>query len=180
MAASERPVILVVDEDEPTRLLFTRTLTSAGFDVAAAADGAGAVAILDDRPIRTVVLDKQLAEVTGPPIIERLRADATALSLPLILVTNAPIDVNDEVAFLGVGATDFLVKPVDLDELVARVKAEVRVDDVLERARRIGETTTDAFVSFDEEDLILAWTGQAEQVFGWSEPEDPTSLQLPT
>ncbi|HEX7522395.1 MAG TPA: PAS domain S-box protein, partial [Acidimicrobiia bacterium] len=171
MATSERPVILVVDGDEATRLLFTRTLTGAGFDVAAAADGAGAVAILDDRPIRTVVLDKQLAEVTGPPIIERLRAEANARSLPLILVTDAPTDIIDEVAGFGAGATDFLVKPVDLDELVVRVKAEVRVNDVLERARRIAETTTDAFVSFDEEDLILAWAGQAEQVFGWSEPE---------
>lgn len=171
MPDRERSVVLIVDEDEPTRSLFSDALTRAEFDVLTAADGASALAIIADRPVSMVLLDNQMHGMIGAQVIQRLRADASTRSLPVILVTSTANDVLDPIAGLDVGSSDFLVKPVDLVELVARVRARVRVKGDEDRARRIIEMTTNAFVSFDEDDLITEWTPQAEQLFGWSAAE---------
>jgi PAS domain S-box-containing protein len=171
MATPERPVILIVDGDEPTRSLFSDALTRAEFDVLTAADGASALAIASDRRVSMVLLDNHMHGMTGTQVIQRLRAGASTRTLPVILVTRTANDVLDPIAGLDLGSSDFLVKPVDLVELVARVKARVRVKGDEDRARRIVETTTDAFVSFDEDDRIIEWTPQAELLFGWSAAE---------
>ena len=118
-----------------------------------------------------VLLDNHMHGMTGTQVIQRLRAAASTRSLPVILVTRTANDVLDPIAGLDLGSSDFLVKPVDLVELVARVKARVRVKGNEDRARRVVETTTDAFVSFDEDDRITEWTPQAELLFGWSAAE---------
>jgi DNA-binding response OmpR family regulator len=153
MSSPERPVVLIVDGDEPTRSLFSDALTRAEFDVLTAADGASALAIAFDRPVGMVLLDNHMHGMIGTQVIQRLRARASTRSLPVILVTRTANDVLDPIAGLDLGSSDFLVKPVDLVELVARVKARVRLKGDEDRARRIVETTTDAFVSFNEDDV---------------------------
>ncbi len=181
MSKPEQPVILVVGEDEPTRSQFTRALTDAGCDVATAADGASALAIVDARPVSVMLLDHEARGMSDRQIVEHLRAGAKTRSLPVILMTSAAAEVIDALGGLDASAFDYLVTSVDLPELVARVQAQVRVTrsedrarrvvEGEDRARRIVETRTDVFVSFDEDDVITTWTPEAEELFGWRDVE---------
>jgi signal transduction histidine kinase len=139
MSKPEQPVILVVGEDEPTRSQFTRALTDAGCDVATAADGASALAIVDARPVSVMLLDHETRGMSARQIVEHLRAGAKTRSLPVILMTSAAAELIDAIGGLDASAFDYLVTSVDLPELVARVKAQVRVTRSEDRARRVVE-----------------------------------------
>lgn len=117
--------ILVVDDEESVRRLFTRILRHAGFEVAEAEDGRSALTAIDARPPAAVVLDNRMPGMTGVELLTALRADPHTATLPVILVTGQD-DVDDRVRGLDAGANDFVAKPVHPSELVARVRAQLR------------------------------------------------------
>ena len=121
-----RPRILVADDDASVRALFSAVLTSAGFDVIEAVDGVEAIARLATTEVSLMLLDNAMPRLDGLTVIRRLRADDATARLPIILVTGAA-DEADRVRGLDVGADDYLIKPVSTMELVARVRAHVRV-----------------------------------------------------
>ncbi|MCC5950808.1 MAG: EAL domain-containing protein [Acidimicrobiia bacterium] len=120
--------ILVVDDDPAVLRLLERALTRRGFEVLTAADGASAGAVLDDALVDVVLLDTVLPDMSGLEILRRLRETPRTATLPVIMVTGRS-EPADRVDGLGAGADDYVVKPVDLDELVARVRAQLRGRD---------------------------------------------------
>ncbi len=120
--------ILVV-EDEPAISGFVRRgLLFEGYEVEVAATGRAALEAIRDRPPDLVVLDLMLPEVDGIEITRRVRAAEDAenrVPLPILMLT-ARDAVADRVAGLEIGADDYLVKPFDFDELLARVRALLR------------------------------------------------------
>ena len=115
--------VLVVDDDPKILSLLRRGLSFAGYAVDPAADGEEALAAARDRPPDIVVLDVMLPGVDGLEVCRRLRlGDA---SLPILMLT-AKDRVPDRVAGLDAGADDYLVKPFDFDELLARLRALLR------------------------------------------------------
>jgi DNA-binding response OmpR family regulator len=123
----QRRVLLV--EDEPSISGFVRRgLIFEGFDVEIATDGHQALAALRDQQPDIMVLDLMLPGVDGIDITRRVRAAEAAdgiRRLPILMLT-ARDSVADRVAGLDAGADDYLVKPFDFDELVARVRALLR------------------------------------------------------
>lgn len=116
------PKVLVVD-DEPAITSFLRMgLGRVGFEVTVAADGAGALASVDRERFDVVVLDLMLPGINGMEVCRRLRGDRELL----ILMLTAADAVGDRVAGLESGADDYLVKPFDFEELVARIRALLR------------------------------------------------------
>jgi two-component system response regulator MprA len=115
--------VLLVDDDAPIRRMLERTLAAEGYDVVAAADGGAALAQVERRLPDVVVLDVAMPGIDGLAVTRRLRAKG--LAVPILLLT-ARDALAERVAGLDAGADDYLVKPFEVDELMARVRALLR------------------------------------------------------
>lgn len=115
--------ILVVEDDRAIRDSIDRALRSEGHAVATAHDGADALTQLGTSSPDLIVMDVMMPNVDGLTLCRTLRqrGDTT----PILMVTARHL-VGDRVAGLDAGADDYLVKPFDLDELLARVRALLR------------------------------------------------------
>ncbi len=121
MTASPR--ILVVDDDRALCDALRRSLRLEGFAVEVAADGGGALRAVAASPPSAVVLDVGLPDLSGRAVCARLRAGGIATP---ILILSARDEVDDRIAGLEAGADDYLVKPFEMGELVARLRALLR------------------------------------------------------
>jgi two-component system NtrC family sensor kinase len=132
--------VLVVEDDPDSRQLLCQILTSAGYTVEAAGDGPAALALVAARPPDLVVLDRVLPGLDGDTLCRMLKADHPAA--PVLMLTGAA-STGERLAGFAAGADDYIAKPYDVDELLARVA----VFDRLRRAetaarRRAAELTT--------------------------------------
>jgi EAL domain-containing protein (putative c-di-GMP-specific phosphodiesterase class I)/DNA-binding response OmpR family regulator len=121
--------VLVVDDDKIVRELLATVLAEAGYDVRTVGDGVAALDALAGADADLVLLDQHLPGLTGVEVLRRLRATPAGRTLPVILVTGADA-VDDRVNGLAAGANDYVVKPFSSDELLARVRAQLRGNDV--------------------------------------------------
>jgi two-component system response regulator MprA len=117
------PLRILVVEDEPQIANFLRVgLGYEGFSVAVAVDGYEALAELKNFKPQLVILDLMLPGIDGMELARRMRGDS---GLMIIMLT-ARDQVEDRIAGLRAGADDYLVKPFDFEELVARIHAVTR------------------------------------------------------
>ncbi len=141
--------VLVVDDEPAVRDSLARSLTFEGYQVSLAADGIEAMErIAADHP-DVVVLDVLMPRRDGLTTCRRLRADGDMV--PVLMLT-ARDTVGDRVTGLDVGADDYLVKPFDLEELLARLRALLR-RSALATAEAPAEAAggeTGATLSFDD------------------------------
>ncbi|MFD4718578.1 response regulator transcription factor [Streptomyces sp. NPDC058423] len=115
--------ILVVDDEPAVREALQRSLAFEGYAVEVAADGADALAKVESYRPDLVVLDIQMPRMDGLTAARRLRSAGS--TLPILMLT-ARDTVGDRVTGLDAGADDYLVKPFELDELLARIRALLR------------------------------------------------------
>jgi two-component system, OmpR family, response regulator MprA len=120
---SGQPSVLVVDDDPAIREALDRALRLEGFEVSTGDDGEAALASVEERPPDVMVLDVMMPGLTGVEVVRRLRADGYELP---ICVLSARDELADRVEGLRAGADDYLVKPFELEELVARLHALLR------------------------------------------------------
>ncbi|WP_044560880.1 response regulator [Azospirillum sp. B4] len=121
-ASSPGPTLLIVDDDEDILSLLTLFFRKHGYAVRVAEDGVGMAAALAGGPVDLVILDIMLRGEDGFSLCRTLRA---ASRVPVIMLT-AMADHTDRVVGLEIGADDYLTKPFDARELLARVKAVLR------------------------------------------------------
>lgn len=154
-----RTVLVVDDELKITRLI-RDYLEQAGFVVATASDGKGAMASARQLKPDLIVLDLGLPSIDGLDVIRALR---TGSNVPVVVVT-ARADETDRVVGLELGADDYIVKPFSPKELVARVRAVLRRTDAARLGAEIiraGAITLDIprrEVRFDEKSIELTAT----------------------
>ena len=117
--------VLVVEDDEATRGALRALLDDAGYDCDEASDGERAVEVMRDAPFDLVVLDLGLPGMSGADLHRQLRRDPRTRFLPIVFLT-AHSDRQVKLAELEAGAEDFITKPYDAEELLARVGAAVR------------------------------------------------------
>lgn len=118
-------LVYIVEDDADIREMEAYALSSAGLSVAAFPEGKAFLAAVQTQLPDLVLLDIMLPGEDGMQILKRLRADASARAVPIIMVT-AKTSEADKVRGLDSGADDYLVKPFGIMELVSRCKALLR------------------------------------------------------
>lgn len=113
--------ILIIDDERPIANLIEMNLSSAGYLCRCAYDGDEAIALIDSEPFDLILLDVMLPRVDGYELMEYIRP----LGIPVIFLT-AKNNVADRVYGLKLGADDYLTKPFEIIELLARVEAVLR------------------------------------------------------
>ena len=131
--------LLVVDDDRALRDVLRRALTLAGYDVRLAESGASALAEVAAAAPDAVVLDVGLPDIDGLEVCRLLRREGNRV--PVLMLT-ARAAVSDRIDGLDAGADDYVVKPFDVDELKARLRALLR--------RAHGEGDGDGGLTFDQ------------------------------
>jgi two-component system, OmpR family, response regulator PrrA len=119
----QEPLVLVVDDDEAIRTALERALRLEGFAVQVAEDGLRALELVEESRPGVIVLDVVMPNLSGITVVSRLRARGNDVP---ICVLSARDEVQDRVAGLEAGADDYVIKPFDLEELVARLRALLR------------------------------------------------------
>ena len=115
------PTILIVEDNDEVRELLKVILCGRGFEVEDTAHGQEAIDICEDRTPDLVVLDLTLPDIDGLEVCRRIKSFSRMESVP-ILICSARAHVSERVKGLEAGADDYLTKPFDPAELVARVK----------------------------------------------------------
>jgi two-component system cell cycle response regulator len=138
---SEKPRILIIDDSRLVRIKLSNVLQDE-FDIAEAEDGEdGWEALLADDKIQVVLTDAGMPRLDGYGLIERIRGhgEKRVQEVPIIMITAAEDEESRQNA-LGIGATDFITKPFEKSQLIARVRAQVKLDQT---TRDLAENATD-------------------------------------
>lgn len=151
--------ILIVDDDPAIVKTVRSYLEQMGYTVRVAYNGATALQILHHEPPDCVILDVMLPDHDGWEITRRVRADARSADIPIIMLT-ARVDDTDKIIGLEMGADDYVTKPFNPRELLARIRARLRRSHRTEPANllRVGNIKMDidrrsVHVNADEIDL---------------------------
>lgn len=150
-AASDRDVVLAVDDNEQNLQLLQEYLWSWGYDVVLARDGAEAIALYPQHKPAIIVLDVMMPNVDGYQACARIKADPEGRRIPILMLT-ALTGTEDKIKALECGADDFLNKPINRDELRTRIKSLIRISNLrreLDSSESIILTLTTAIESKD-------------------------------
>lgn len=123
--------ILVADDDDAICQLVEVNLKLEGFDVVTASDGEEALRLVYERMPSLVLLDVMMPKLDGFEVCERIRADGRTRQINIIMLTAKSLSA-DKIVGLTAGADDYVLKPFDPMELVARVRSNLR------RSREMG------------------------------------------
>ena len=131
--------ILVVEDDKNTRRLMSAVLTRYGYEPLLAADGVEALEILDHKHVDLILLDVMMPRMDGYEFTNTLRMAGN--SIPILMVT-ARETQNDKKRGFIIGADDYMVKPVDEEEMILRIAALLRRSKIAgERKLTVGQTS---------------------------------------
>ena len=115
--------LLLIEDDAALRLTLARQLEADGYRVDQARDGEEGLFLAREYPVDLLIVDLGLPKLNGLTIVQRLRQDGSAVP---VLILTARSSWQDKVVGLEAGADDYLVKPFEYPELVARIKALLR------------------------------------------------------
>ncbi len=164
--------ILIVDDDDSSRALLTRMLSSAGYDCRETDSATDALKLIREQKPQVLLLDFKMPEMDGTEVIKQLRSDPNPdiAQLPVIMLTGHG---ESEVQCLQAGADDFVIKPIEIEVLRARIEAQLRVhslrlqlqqqNKVLEEWRRDHERDL-AAARATQQSLIPS---KKPQILGW-------------
>ena len=130
--------ILVVEDERPISELIRLSLKKAGYSAECAYDGAEAAEKLEGESYDLVLLDVMLPKVSGFELMEYIKP----MGIPVIFIT-AKNSLDDRVRGLKMGAEDYIVKPFEVMELLARVEVVLRRDQKSEEILKVGGLTID-------------------------------------
>lgn len=149
-----KPKILVVDDEPINVKLLKANLLSQECEVLTASGGEEALKIIFSNQIDLILLDVMMPDINGFEVTKRLKADENTRGIPIILVTSLR-DTEDRIKGIESGCDDFLSKPVDKSELVARVQSLLKVKAYYDYMRDY-EKKLEAEVSRRTQELQLA------------------------
>jgi len=143
------PKILVIDDQPINVQLLKRKLEREGLQVVTAHNGReGLDRIAEGKP-DLVLLDVMMPDMDGLEVCQRLQANEDTRAIPIIFITARTAKEN-KLEGLGVGAVDYITKPIDLDETLARVQTQLRFvainREVIDLQRRLEETRRSATI----------------------------------
>jgi len=140
MAAGKKKFKILVADDRPDNItLLTRYLEYEGYGYVAARDGLETLDKARDELPDLVLLDVNMPHKDGFTVLEEIRNDPSIQHIPVIILTAARIDPGDMQSGLNMGADDYVTKPFDRHELMARIRTKLRVkeaEDIIRRRNR--------------------------------------------
>ena len=157
--------VLVVDDDPGCRTLIVELLERIGCTVTEAASGSEALVLAKAERPALVLLDVAIPGVTGYEVCHELR-ETYGHTLPVVFISGSRVESQDRVAGLLLGADDYIVKPFDGDELVARVRRLLvrRNDNGLHiERRRQASASLRSLTKREQEVLVLLARGHNQQ-----------------
>ena len=149
----DKPIILAVDDHPQNTELLEAHLVPQGYEVVRAAGGEEALKILSGSQIDLVLLDAMMPGMSGFEVLERIRADKKTRLLPVVMVTVLK-ETEDRVKALEAGCDDFISKPFDRYELLARVKSLLRIKSLHDEAEEAREFV-ESIINTVQEPLIV-------------------------
>lgn len=130
--------ILIVEDDKNARRLMSAVLTRYGYEVLSAADGIEALEVLDNKHVDLIVLDVMMPRMDGYEFTNTLRTGGS--TIPILMVTARETQDDKKRGFI-IGADDYMVKPVDEEEMVLRIAALLRRSQIVgSRKLTVGQT----------------------------------------
>ncbi|MEO0795788.1 MAG: hybrid sensor histidine kinase/response regulator [Verrucomicrobiota bacterium] len=150
MHPSDKKQLILVVDDQPINIkLLQRKLEREGFDVLTAYNGQECLDIVEKTPPDLILLDVMMPEMDGIETCERLKENEETETIPVIFIT-AKSSKEGKLEGLGVGAVDYITKPIDLEETLARVKTQLRIQEIyrenIELQAQMGEIRRSAAV----------------------------------
>ncbi|MEA9389241.1 DNA-binding response regulator [Acerihabitans sp. TG2] len=124
MSCAEKPTVLIVDDDINTISMLNDTLDSAGFTVLVALEGAQALAITQQIVPNIILMDAMMPRLDGFETSKRLRQNPTLRHTPIIFMTGLS-ETRDVVNAFDIGVVDYVIKPIRLEELLARMRTHL-------------------------------------------------------
>ncbi len=121
----DKPLILVVDDEESNIIVFKRPLAKAGYEVIGVSSGATALEAVAQNDIDVVLMDWMMPGMSGVEATAMIKAAPRGQLIPVIMVT-AKADQSDVKAGLDAGADDYITKPVEMEEALARIRSALR------------------------------------------------------
>jgi two-component system cell cycle sensor histidine kinase/response regulator CckA len=146
MTALAQPTILYVDDDEVTRRAMQRLFQGAGFQFKQACTGIEALRLAREQP-DLVLLDVHLPDISGFEVCRRIKSEPATATIPVLHLSAMYTTTEDRTQGLEGGADGYLIKPVNPKELVAHVRAHLRIRQAEEETRAVArqwQTTFDA------------------------------------
>ena len=153
--------ILIVEDEIDIRNLIEETMQKKGYVTFTAGDGYEALKILEDKEVDIIVSDIMMPHLDGLNLVREIRKTS---NVPVILLSARNDDV-DKIWGLGIGADDYVVKPVNINELAARIEAQLRRNKVYDATL----SNTNGIISvgcfeMDEEKCQLKMNGEEIQL----------------
>jgi len=172
------PLILVVDDNGPLRYAVGRTLKQHGFKVIEAATGEDALKLGSSEHPDLVLLDVNLPDIHGFDVARRLKGGDITRNIPILQISASSTHIEHRMEGLAAGADAYLVEPVEPGELVANIRALLRLRDAEAGLQRttamlaaVVEASPLAIVVFGTDQVIRTWNRAAERMFGWTRAE---------
>ncbi|MDQ9168791.1 response regulator [Oxalobacteraceae bacterium R-40] len=160
--------ILNVDDNDGARYAKTRMLQVAGFDVLEAATGSDALTLVRQEMPDLVLLDVKLPDINGLEVCKRIKSDPATASTLVLQTSAALIHRTDKVRALEGGADNYLVAPIEAEELIANVNALLRLRrtqrelmESEERFRQMAENIEDVFWIFSPQEQKVLYVSPA-------------------
>lgn len=132
----EKDKILIVEDEEDTRFILERLLTKNEYEVRTANNGAEALKVLQDYSPKIIVADWTMPVMDGIDLCNRIKNSESYKLIYYILLT-ARASLKDRVTGLDIGADDFLVKPIENQELLARIRSGIRIHNLQNELKKI-------------------------------------------
>ena len=172
-------LILVVDDDSAIRELFSMVLRREGYEVQEAATGQQGLKLAQTRHPDLVLLDVGLPDMSGVEVCRQIKNNPSLKDVFVALCSGEATGEEDKVGGLHTGADEYLVKPIGIQELLARVQTLLRLRNTTaalrnseEHHRRLIDILPDAVCLIHPKGRLLAVNSQAVAMFGYSNPDE--------
>ncbi len=138
--ASEKPVILVIEDNTDVQIILTAQLDYYGFKVVCKSDGPSGLEWLEKNKADLVILDLMLPGMSGFVIAQHIREKYSPSQLPILMLSALGVEASDRVRGLEAGANDIMAKPYKAEELIARIRILLKVTHTTQEAESITST----------------------------------------
>lgn len=155
--------ILVIDDDEAINELIKVNLEISGFKVVCALDGNKGFALAKQEMPDLIVLDVMMPEVDGYTVAKRIRENSATRDIPIIMLTALNM-LQNKIQGFNIGIDDYLVKPFETEELIARIKALLKRSNNIPKSFAVKEVLTQGDITLIPETYSVEIKGRSTKV----------------